>query len=74
MATVLAATDRDVRSAYLDLIRDLIRYGVDELVPQQWPLRRALLKAGLSVPGFIHVEDDAEQLAARYQTTTSVRE
>lgn len=50
MGAVLAATDRDVRSAYLDLIRDLIRNGVDEPVPQQWPLRRALLKAGSSVP------------------------
>ena len=38
-------TDRDVRSLYLDLIRrDLTRYGIDELVPVRWPLRRSLLK------------------------------
>lgn len=30
-------TDRDTRSAYLDLLRrDLTRYGVDELVPVRW--------------------------------------
>ena len=35
----------DVRSLYLDLIRrDLTRYGLDELMPVRWPLRRALLK------------------------------
>jgi O-methyltransferase len=45
---VLTVTDRDSRSAYLDLIRrDLTRYGVDELVPVGWAkLGRPLLKAG----------------------------
>jgi O-methyltransferase len=34
---VLAETDRDTRSAYLDLLRrDLTRYGRDELVPVRW--------------------------------------
>jgi O-methyltransferase len=41
----LTVTDRDARSLYLDLIRrDLTRYGIDELVPVRWPLRRPLLK------------------------------
>lgn len=39
-------TDCDIRSEYLNLIRrNLTRYGVDEVVPVQWPLRRHLLKA-----------------------------
>jgi O-methyltransferase len=47
MEYVSTVTDRDARSAYLDLIRrDLTRYGIEELVPVRWPLRRSLLKAG----------------------------
>jgi len=43
---VLAETDRDTRSAYLDLLRrDLTRYGRDELVPVRWwRVGRRLLK------------------------------
>jgi O-methyltransferase len=45
MEEALTATDHDVRSAYLDLIRrNLTRYGDDELVPVRWPLRDRLLK------------------------------
>jgi O-methyltransferase len=42
----LTVTDRDTRSAYLDLLRrDLTRYGVDELVPVGWNrLGRPVLK------------------------------
>jgi O-methyltransferase len=40
----LTATDLDVRSLYLDLIRrNLTRYGMQERMPAQWPLRRRLL-------------------------------
>jgi hypothetical protein len=36
MGEVLAVTDRDARSAYLDLLRrDLTRYGVHELPPRK---------------------------------------
>ena len=42
----MTVTDRDTRSAYLDLLRtDLTRYGFDELVPVGWyVLGRPLLK------------------------------
>jgi O-methyltransferase len=40
----LTVTDYDVRSLYLDLLRrNLTRYGMDERMPAQWPLRRRLL-------------------------------
>ncbi|MGH3643102.1 MAG: TylF/MycF/NovP-related O-methyltransferase [Mycobacterium sp.] len=41
-------TDRDTRSAYLDLLRkDLTRYGVDELVPVGWDwVHRPVFKVG----------------------------
>jgi O-methyltransferase len=44
----LTVTDRDSRSAYLDLIRrDLTRYGIDELVPVGWNwLHRPLFQLG----------------------------
>lgn len=45
---ILTATDRDMRSEYLDLMRrDLTRYGDDELVPVGWyRLHRPLFKLG----------------------------
>jgi O-methyltransferase len=40
----LTATDHDVRSLYLDLLRrNLTRYGMHERIPARWPLRRRLL-------------------------------
>lgn len=44
----VTVTDRDSRSAYLDLLRqDLTRYGSDELVPVGWDLlHRPLFKFG----------------------------
>jgi len=37
-------TDHDVRSLYLDLLRrNLTRYGMNERLPSQWPLRTRLL-------------------------------
>ena len=44
----MTVTDRDSRSAYLDLIRrDLTRYGIDELVPVGWNwLHRPLFQFG----------------------------
>lgn len=40
----MTATDYDVRSLYLDLIRrNLTRYGMRERMPARWPLRRRLL-------------------------------
>ncbi|MCB0935905.1 MAG: TylF/MycF family methyltransferase [Mycobacterium sp.] len=42
----MTATDRDVRSLYLDQIRrDLTRYGMEQLVPVGWPLKT---RAGLN--------------------------
>ncbi len=48
----MTATDRDVRSLYLDQIRrDLTRYGMEQLVPVGWPLgTRAGLKWLLGMP------------------------
>jgi O-methyltransferase len=44
IGAVLTVTDYDVRSLYLDLLRrNLTRYGMDERMPTQWPLRRRLL-------------------------------
>jgi O-methyltransferase len=40
----LTATDLDVRSLYLDLLRrNLTRYGMRERMPERWPLRRRVL-------------------------------
>ena len=37
-------TDHDVRSLYLDLLRrNLTRYGMNERIPSQWPVRTRLL-------------------------------
>ena len=41
---ILSVTDHDVRSLYLDLLRrNLTRYGMNERLPSQWPLRTRLL-------------------------------
>lgn len=44
----MTVTDRDARSAYLNLLRkDLTRYGVDEMVPVGWQwLHRPIFKIG----------------------------
>ena len=43
----MTVTERDTRSAYLDLLRrELTRYGADELVPVGWSLGRPLVKFG----------------------------
>lgn len=40
----MTATDYDVRSLYLDLLRrNLTRFGMHERMPSEWPLRRRLL-------------------------------
>lgn len=42
--------DHDVRSLYLDLLRrNLTRYGMNERVPSQWPLRTRLLFKSVNV-------------------------
>jgi len=41
---VMTVTDYDVRSLYLDLLRrNLTRYGMQERMPSEWPLRRRML-------------------------------
>ena len=40
----MTQTDRDAKSVYLEQIRhQLTRYGIDERMPSEWPLRRRLL-------------------------------
>lgn len=44
MERSFSVTDHDVRSLYLDLLRrNLTRYGMNERLPTQWPLRTRLL-------------------------------
>jgi O-methyltransferase len=53
---VMTVTDYDVRSLYLDLLRrNLTRYGMQERMPSEWPLRRrALFKAVNTIHSMRH--------------------
>jgi O-methyltransferase len=59
---VMTVTDYDVRSLYLDLLRrNLTRYGMQERMPSEWPLRRRLLFKAVNT---IHSMRDGKGLSA----------
>jgi O-methyltransferase len=57
----LTITENDVRSLYLDLLRrNLTRYGMQERMPAEWPLRRRLF---LKASNLILERNNAHRLA-----------
>jgi O-methyltransferase len=59
----MTVTDYDVRSLYLDLLRrNLTRYGMQERMPSEWPLRRRMLFKAVNT---IHSMHNGRRLSAQ---------